>query len=313
MSLPLVSISCITFNHAPYLRKCLDAFMMQQTNFSFEVVIHDDASTDGTQDIIREYQEKHPGVFFPLFQQENQYSKGVRSMMAKYNFPRSRGKYIALCEGDDYWTDPNKLQKQVDFLESNPEVVLTGHDALIINQKGELVSRSKLPQEKKRDCSSIELQKCFYVLTQSMCFRNVPLLKNMPEESFTSKMGDVFLISILGQFGSYKYISDIQPTAYRIHENGIWGMKKEEERTLMMRSAFTQLSKYYGRVSNRRMELYHTQMVLQTSQQLLKRQLQASTSMLAKMAACFQFITQHYFFKKPVIVSKLYYISFFKK
>jgi glycosyltransferase involved in cell wall biosynthesis len=96
MSKPIVSISCITYNHAPFIRECLEGFLMQKTNFSFEILIHDDASTDGTKDIIEEYAAKYPELIFPIYQSENQYSKGVRGMMANFNFPRSRGKYIAL-------------------------------------------------------------------------------------------------------------------------------------------------------------------------------------------------------------------------
>ena len=117
---PLVSISCIVYNHAPYLRECFDGFVMQQTDFAFEVLVHDDASTDNSADIIREYTAKYPDIFKPLYQTENQYSQGI-PISATYQFPRARGKYIALCEGDDYWTDPLKLQKQVDFLEANPD------------------------------------------------------------------------------------------------------------------------------------------------------------------------------------------------
>lgn len=134
--IPLVSISCITFNHAPYLRECFEGFLMQQTAFKFEVVVHDDASTDGTREVIEEYTEKHPDIFVPMYQTENQYSKGIRGMMARFNFPRCRGKYIALCEGDDYWTDPFKLQKQVDFLESNPDFALC-HTAVKLLENNE--------------------------------------------------------------------------------------------------------------------------------------------------------------------------------
>lgn len=111
----LVSISCITYNHEPYIRECLDGFIMQKTDFAFEVLIHDDASTDKTADIIREYEAKFPNLIKPIYQTENQFSKKVGSINAKFNYPRAKGKYIALCEGDDYWTDPLKLQKQVDF------------------------------------------------------------------------------------------------------------------------------------------------------------------------------------------------------
>lgn len=117
---PLVSISCITYNHAPYIKQCLDGFLMQKTTFSFEVLIHDDASTDGTTEIIKDYAQKYPEIIKPLYEEENQWIKGRRGS-AEFNFPRAKGKYIALCEGDDYWIDENKLQMQVDFLESNPE------------------------------------------------------------------------------------------------------------------------------------------------------------------------------------------------
>lgn len=120
MDSPLVSICCITYNHGPYIRDCLEGFVMQQTKFPFEVLIHDDASTDNTADIIREYEAKYPEIVRPIYQTENQYSKGVRINLV-YNFPRARGKYIAICEGDDFWCDPHKLQIQFDFMETHPD------------------------------------------------------------------------------------------------------------------------------------------------------------------------------------------------
>ncbi|WP_303340819.1 glycosyltransferase, partial [uncultured Muribaculum sp.] len=119
--LPLVSISCITYNHASYIKECIDGFLMQKTNFNFEVLIHDDHSTDGTEEIIKEYAKQYPDIIKPLFEKENQYSLGKPIGSAVWNLPRARGEYIAICEGDDYWTDPYKLQKQVDFLESHPD------------------------------------------------------------------------------------------------------------------------------------------------------------------------------------------------
>ncbi len=116
----LVSINCITFNHEKYIKEALESFLMQKTNFEYEILIHDDASTDNTADIIRKYEKKYPDIIKPIYQEENQYSKKV-NISKNFQYPRAKGKYIAICEGDDYWTDPNKLQKQVDFLESNPE------------------------------------------------------------------------------------------------------------------------------------------------------------------------------------------------
>ena len=123
----LVSIRCTTYNHAPYIRQCLDGFVMQKTNFPFEAIVHDDASTDGTDKIILEYAEKYPNIIIPVLEEENQYSKGngsVTRIVESY----MRGKYIAFCEGDDYWTDPYKLQKQVNFLETHPDYGLCHTD-----------------------------------------------------------------------------------------------------------------------------------------------------------------------------------------
>ena len=119
---PLVSIVSMAFNHAAFLRDCLDGLVMQETGFPYEVIVHDDASTDGSAEIIEEYASKYPGLIQPILQQENQYSKKVH-IGNTFIYPKVRGKYIAMCEGDDYWTDPHKLQRQVDFLESHPEYV----------------------------------------------------------------------------------------------------------------------------------------------------------------------------------------------
>lgn len=120
MSTPLVTIRCLVYNHEPYLRQCLDGFVMQKTDFPFEAIVHDDASTDRSAEIIREYAEKYPDIIKPIFETENQYSKHDGSIRRIMN-AHTHGKYVAMCEGDDYWTDPLKLQKQVDFLELNSE------------------------------------------------------------------------------------------------------------------------------------------------------------------------------------------------
>ena len=113
--LPLLSIFCITYNHAPYIKDAIEGFLQQKTNFPVEIVIHDDASTDGTDNIIKEYEKKYPELIIPIYEKENQYSQGVR-INRDIMMPKIRGKYMAICEGDDYWTNPNKLQKQVDYL-----------------------------------------------------------------------------------------------------------------------------------------------------------------------------------------------------
>lgn len=134
---PLVVISCMTFNHESYIRDALEGFVMQKTTFPFVVIVHDDASTDGTATIIREYAEKYPDIINPIYETENQYSKKDGSLTCIMNAAceATGAKYIAVCEGDDYWTDPFKLQKQVDFLKANPEYGLVYSRVKIYSQE----------------------------------------------------------------------------------------------------------------------------------------------------------------------------------
>ena len=131
-----VSVICLVYNHEPYLRKCLDGFVNQKCNFEYEVLIHDDASTDNSASIIREYEEKYPNIIKPIYQTENQMSKGVK-ISSVYLYPKAQGEYLAWCEGDDYWTDENKLQRQVDFLDSHPEYIACVHKFDTINKRNE--------------------------------------------------------------------------------------------------------------------------------------------------------------------------------
>lgn len=130
-----LSIMCTAYNHEKYIRKTLEGFVSQETNFAFEAIVHDDASTDGTAAIIREYAEKYPDIIKPIYQTVNQYSQNV-NIDRDIIKPRTRGEYIAYCEGDDYWTDSYKLQKQVDFLESNPEYSGTTHNSYFVDGDG---------------------------------------------------------------------------------------------------------------------------------------------------------------------------------
>lgn len=127
-----ISVICATYNHAGFVRQCLQSFADQKTDFAFEVIVHDDASTDDTQAIIREYCDRYPSLFVPILQTQNQVSQGI-SPTRRHMIPIVRGKYVAICEGDDCWTDCTKLQKQYDFLEAHPEYSACVHNALLHN------------------------------------------------------------------------------------------------------------------------------------------------------------------------------------
>lgn len=135
-SAPLVAIECLAYNHGPYIRQCLDGFVMQKTDFPFIAIVHDDASTDNTEEIIQEYALKYPDIIKPILETENQYSKkdGSLGRIIKKTIPE-QVRYIALCEGDDYWTDPYKLQKQVNYMENYPECGLVYTSVRYYSQK----------------------------------------------------------------------------------------------------------------------------------------------------------------------------------
>ena len=139
----LVSVVCDVYNHEPYLRQCFDGFVMQKTNFKFEVLVHDDASTDKSAEIIIEYTNKYPDIFKPIIQKENQYSKGV-GIWKTYQFPRVKGKYVAFCEGDDYWIDPLKLQKQVTAIESDSKNTMVYTAFSTVDETGNSIYRYDL-------------------------------------------------------------------------------------------------------------------------------------------------------------------------
>lgn len=222
-----VSISCITYNHAPYIRQCLDGFLMQQCNFDYEILIHDDASSDGTQEIIKEYQKKYPEIIKPILRKINLYSQGERGFNARFNVSRAEGKYIALCEGDDYWIDPLKLQKQVDFLEQHKELSFCSHNINRIDGKGNVIKKGS---EKTENIFYNDLEVLHnYFPPLSILFRNKPL--NYTSELLTAFNGDVVLITLLSKYGGAANLGFVGGN-YRIHDGGIYSKKSLIENTI---------------------------------------------------------------------------------
>ena len=225
---PLVSIICTAYNHGPFIRQCLDGFMMQKTNFPFEVLIHDDASTDNTAEIIREYEDKYPDIIKPIYQTENQYQKGIK-IGVTYLYPRAKGKYIAECEGDDYWTDPLKLQKQVDFLEVNLDYSMCSHSYLEYYQENNLLSK-EWPHHKDIHYDINTLLNGFWLYhPMTVVFRSSCL----DLEHFTKypKSMDAVLFYHLLRASKGIHLKDCM-AVYRIHDHGVWsriGLNKQRE------------------------------------------------------------------------------------
>ena len=216
---PLVSIVCESYNHGPFLRQCLQGFVSQKTDFPFEILIHDDASTDNSADIIREFEAAYPALFKPIYQVENQYSKGVH-IWARIQFPRAKGKYIALCEGDDYWTDPLKLQKQVDYMESHPEISLTFGNAVVHFENGNHPDHPYLYHKEMQVYSGEEYLTWHRLMpTATMLFRKTVVESPIYQSTTTNPrivVGDLPLVLACAEFGDFFAFPDFF-AVYRRH------------------------------------------------------------------------------------------------
>lgn len=173
MSKPLVVISCLVYNHEPYLRDCLEGFVMQKTNFRFVAIVHEDCSTDGSAAIIREYAEQYPDIIKPIYEIENQWSKHDGSLDRIMNnaIDATGAKYVAMCEGDDYWIDSYKLQKQVDFMESHPDYSICFHEVKVFNQRTQKLEKNTITPDVPGTSDIKKLAQGNYIHTPSVIVR----------------------------------------------------------------------------------------------------------------------------------------------
>lgn len=220
---PLISVSVVTFQHVKYIRECLEGILMQKTSFPFEILLGDDLSTDGTREICLEYARRYPEkIRLFLHHRENNIKIGGRAtgrFNFMYNLYSARGKYIALCEGDDFWTDSEKLQKQVDFLEENNEVVICSHNSNIINSDSSFnrtFNEINIPEI--NDVNYI-LRNSWYIPTASMVFRRSNLI--LPKWFYMYPNGDYMLQLILAANGGLIYYENKIRSSYRLHNGGV--------------------------------------------------------------------------------------------
>jgi len=215
----VVSIMCHTFNHSSFIKKALDGFIMQKTNFNFEICIHDDASTDDTQSIIKQYEKRYPNLVKPIYQTINQYSQS--KSVFEINRLRAKGKYLAICEGDDYWIDPNKLQRQVDILESDEKCACVGHACYIQNTRNPLARKIWRIGDEERILSMEEIieHRGSVFPFHSFMFRNETI--EMPEFFKYFKVGDVTRLMYFSTIGHIVYIPTIM-SVYRVGVDLSW-------------------------------------------------------------------------------------------
>lgn len=253
----VVSICCITYNHEKYIRKALDSFIMQKVNFCYEILIHDDASTDRTAQIIKEYEKKYPDIIKPIYQVENQYSKG--KTVSNKNFSRAKGKYIALCEGDDYWTDPFKLQKQFDYMEKHNNCGLCFHTVAILNDKNNKIIGYISPGKTSRKFFTEDfiLGGGGFLGTNSIFCRTLSL-QNIPNFYKNCKVGD-YPLQIITVANSYGYFMNESMSIYRVNVENSWSNRNKNrnnieariEKNNLYRNLIQMLTEYNNYTNNR--------------------------------------------------------------
>jgi glycosyltransferase involved in cell wall biosynthesis len=234
----LVSVVMITYNHSLYIKQAIESIISQKTNFDFELVICNDKSTDDTDTIIRETIASNPNGHKVKYY-NNEVNLGMMPNSV-YALEQASGKYIALCEGDDYWCDDQKLQIQADFLENNPDFSLCFHNVYLLTGT-EL--KEDNPRKKIHEITTIkDLAKNNYIHTPSVMYRNN--LFELPKYFSEAPIGDYFLHMLNAQHGKIKYMDKIM-SVYRIHNTSYWSSKKEAEQRIIMIDFLTKLKTYF--------------------------------------------------------------------
>jgi len=247
-----VSVLVQTYNHENFLKQCLDSILDQKTSFNFEIILGEDCSGDKTRDYCIEYAKKYPNkIRLFLHKPENKiFVEGVKTgnFNAFYNLFNARGKYIAFCEGDDYWGDPYKLEKQIQFLNNNLEYSFSYHRfEEIFNSK---VESKQLLDQPTTDASRQELIfSKVHPLLSTLCFRKC--LQEFPSQAFEVINVDTFIFSLLGNHGSAKFIQEIQPNFYRRHSGGIWTKNNKDIKLLTKSKTYEKLYEFYSEVGKK--------------------------------------------------------------
>jgi len=224
MQEPLVSISLVAFNAENFIKDAIEGCLMQEVNFPYEIIIHDDASTDRTAEIIKEYAGKFPETIIPIIQSENQFSSGTE-VIAKYIIPRARGKYIAFVEGDDYWIDPMKLQKQIDTLESNSDLSMcfTATKVIYPNTTRKDYIKRRYKRDQRCQAKDVILMGGRFLDMISVVVRK-DIFEDLPEWYFLRHIWDITVPLLALTKGDLFYIDNVT-AVYRSNIPGSWTNK----------------------------------------------------------------------------------------
>ena len=280
-----VSVFVVTFNHEKFVARCVESILEQKTNFPVRLTVYDDASTDDTPTILKEYEAAYPNVVSVICGTVNQYSKS--KFLYYYNevCGCSDAPYVARCGGDDFWGDPLKLQNQHDYLEAHPEVVITGHDCLVVDEAGQQLAGSLIPVQDQRDVDrECLIRNKLWISGTTVVHRNV--LREFPPEFGLSMHNDSWLWSLLGHHGKYHFHHDIAPAGYRKHAGGIWSQRSKQVQQAEWTNSMYWLYRYYQRIGQQRYADHFLEMhadgclVLADTQRLFKAAWHRATSPL---------------------------------
>jgi len=281
---PKVIIRCLVYNHEPYLRDCLEGFVMQQTNFPFKAVVHDDCSTDNSAAIIREYAEKYPHIIEPIYETENQYSKRDGSLGRVMDAATlGRSPYIAYCEGDDYWIDPLKLQKQVDFLDENPDYAMCFSSCEIKKEEEHLHTGLQNKLEEDKDFSASELMATWRVPTASICAREGAINdERITKFDKRKACGDLFIVLTCAHRGKVRGMKDVM-TVYRVNGGSVMQNKSDnriryEKRALLPHFNF--IEEHYPLVDKKVLSVLRMQTYLSIAENPLFPITERTTSLI---------------------------------
>ncbi len=254
---PLVSICCLAYNHGPYVAQALEGMLMQQ-DVDFEILIHDDASTDGTDQIIRDYERRYPDIIKALYEKENQHSlyaaRGFTNTSAIFNFPRAKGRYIAMCEGDDFWNDPHKLAMQTAYMQEHDDCTLSFHSAHMIVGDASSPSGLMRPYKSDRPVTAQEIiDKRSGYPTASLVLRTDIMMK-LPEFYMKAPIGDIPIqLTMASEGGGYYF--DRPMCTYRYARRGSWthelldspdARKRQELYVSRMKEMYERFDSYTG-------------------------------------------------------------------
>lgn len=234
----VVSIIVCTYNQERYIAQTLDSILMQHCDFDVEVLVGEDCGTDNTRRICEEYAQKYPQV--KLLDRPHNLGKQRNFFDA---LCQARGKYVSMCDGDDYWQDELMLQKEVDYLESHPECVIAYHDSIMVDGEGNVISETEVGENRRCDFSSDELVRGRNISNRTICFRNIVDFSKIDITGVYNE--DTFVYAIVGQYGCGHFMEGLKPSVYRILGGSIWNAQGEIKRAFWAMGTMKAIWKYY--------------------------------------------------------------------